>query len=1062
MDFIGAPMQACPSCGAENPAQFRLCGYCGAALGEPVAVLPKREQRKTVTIVFSDLVGSTSLGERIDPEALGGLLNRYFEVMTAILRRHGGRIEKFIGDAIVAVFGLPQIHEDDALRAVRAAHEMQVALGHLNEELEGLYGTGIEARIGVNTGEIVAGESVTGQQIVTGDTANVAARLEQAAPAMEVYIGGSTYRLVRNAVEVEPMDPLELKGKAEPVRAYRLLAVHGTDEGVARRLDAPLVGREAEIDELRAAYRRAVDGRQCHAVTLLGDAGVGKSRLIREFIASLAEEVRVLRGRALSYGEGITFWPLGEIVRDAAGIEIDTPAQLALDELQALVGDSEIVDRLASAIGLSSHELPLTELFWGARRFLEVLAADRPVVVVIDDIHWAEPTFLDLLEHLTDNLSGGVLILATARHELLETRPGWGQTACTSLIPLEGLSESQAGEVIENLLGNAGLPETVRDRITRASGGNPLFVEQMLSMLIDDGHLQPMNGGWQASADLPDLAIPPTIHALLAARLDRLVLEERSVLEPAAVIGVEFPTPAVTELAPPMIRGRVASLLELLSHKQLVRPTGSVIVGYRFTHQLVRDTAYQAMLKRGRATIHELYADWLTAHEADRIGEVEEVIAYHLEQAYLHLQGLGPLDDHGRSIGERAAALLGESGRRAFAREDMHAAVSLLRRGVGLMREPSSERVGAQLLLAEALDETGAYGEAGAVLDDVEETAAANDDAKSGARSRLLRLRVDLSTSAGAEWASRALAEAERDLPIFEAAGDLAGASLAWRVRYLAHGITGLPAEAARDAENVIELAVQARDERQRLRGISNLAIALTYGPTPAADAADRLGRLSAEVEGDRATGVVLAAATAQLLAMRLQFEEARTLYEQARNAARELGQPVLVAQLALDAGEVELRAGDAARAEAILRDAERVFMDVGDSFFLASVAAMRGQALLELGQREEASLEAARARDLAAEDDLDAQSRWRGVQSAVLLASGERDEAVALARTALELARRADEPMITARALSDLATALRAAGDETGANASRDEALAIYAAKGDRASFERLRSRHG
>ena len=387
-----------------------------------------------------------------------------------------------------------------------------------------------------------------------------------------------------------------------------------------------------------------------------------------------------------------------------------------------------------------------------------------------------------------------------------------------------------------------------------------------------------------------------------------------------------------------------------MSHKQLVRPTGSVIVGYRFSHQLIRDTAYQGMLKRGRARLHERYADWLAAHEADRIGEVEEVIGYHLEQAYLHLQGLGPLDEHGRALAERAASLLREAGTRAFAREDMHAAVSLLRRAVDLMPEPSSDRLSAQLLLAEALDETGVYGEAGIVLDDVEATAAANGDATSAARSRLLRLRVDLSTSAGAEWASRALAEAERDLPIFEAAGDLAGASLAWRVRYLAHGITGHPAEAATDAENVIELAVQAHDERQRLRGISNLAIALTYGPTPAADAADRLARLSAEVGADRTTGVVLAAWTAQLLAMRLQFEEARTLYEQARNTARELGQPVLAAQLAFNAGEVELRAGDAARAESILREAEEVLTDVGDSFFLASVAAMRGQALVELG----------------------------------------------------------------------------------------------------------------
>ena len=315
------------------------------------------------------------------------------------------------------------------------------------------------------------------------------------------------------------MAPLELKGKAQPVAAYRLLAVHSTDEGVARRVDAPLVGREAEMEALRAAYRRAVEGHQCHAVTLLGDAGVGKSRLIREFITSLGDEARVLRGRALSYGEGITFWPLGELVRDAAGIDIDTPAQLALDKLQALVGDAEIVDRLASAIGLSSHQLPLAELFWGARRFLEVLAAERPVVVVIDDIHWAEPTFLDLLDHLTDNLADGVLILATARHDLLETRPGWGQAACSSRIALEGLSEAQTGMVVENMLGEAGLPDAVQVRITRASGGNPLFVEQMLSMLIDDGLLRPANGGGALPASSrTSRSRPPSMRSRLQAR----------------------------------------------------------------------------------------------------------------------------------------------------------------------------------------------------------------------------------------------------------------------------------------------------------------------------------------------------------------------------------------------------------------------------------------------------------------------------------------------------------------------------------------------------------------
>jgi class 3 adenylate cyclase/tetratricopeptide (TPR) repeat protein len=1022
--------------------------------------LPTSEERKTVTIVFSDLVGSTSLGERIDPEALSGLLQRYFQVMTAILVRHGGSIHKFIGDAIVAVFGLPQVHEDDALRAVRAAHEMQIELGRLNDELKQTYGTAIEARIGVNTGEIVAGEAVTGQQVVTGDTANVAARLEQAARAMEVLLGGSTYRLVRDAVEVEPMEPLELKGKAEPVAAYRLLAVHGTDEGVARRADAPLVGREMELADLTAAFNRAVQGNRCHAVTLIGDAGVGKSRLIRAFIADLEPDVRVVRGRALSYGEGITFWPLAEVVRDAAGIDIDAPAQLAFDKLHALVDDADVVDRVASAIGLSGGQLPLTELFWGVRRFLEILAGERPLVVVIDDIHWAEPTFLDLLEHLTDSLAGAqVLILATARHDLLEARPAWGQGTCTTRILLEGLTEEQTGAVVDNLLGDAGLPSAMRERITRASGGNPLFVEQMLSMLIDDGLIRAGDGGWHVVGELGNLAVPPTIHALLAARLDRLVRDERAVLEPGAVIGVEFPTPAVTELAPPAIHDQVGALLESMTGKQLVRPTGSVVVGYRFNHQLIRDTTYQAMLKRGRALLHEHYANWLTDHEGDRLGEVEEVIGYHLEQAYLYRRDLGPLDDRGRELGTRAAALLAQSGRRAFDREDMRAAVSLMRRAVALLPEDSQERRGAQLLLAEALDETESFAEARDILGVVEAAAVNQGDERSACRARLLQLRLELGSSPGPNWAARALDEANRAAAIFEAEGDPAGASLAWRVRYVAHATTGQLDEAAADAERVIDLARQAGDQRQRLRGLSNLAIALTYGPTPADEAAERLRVLTGEVGADRETGAVITAAIAQLQAMGGQFDSARVLYRKAQQTAHDLGQPVLGAQLALGAAEVEVRAGEPAAVEAGLREAATVLAASGETFNLASISSMLGRALLELDRTPEAAAEAERAARLAADDDLDAQARWRGLRSAVLLANGDAEGAIALAREAVDLARESDVPLVTALALSDLSAALQASGDGAGSAAALDEALAIYAGKGDVASVDRLRA---
>jgi tetratricopeptide (TPR) repeat protein len=938
---------------------------------------------------------------------------------------------------------------------------MQLALARLNEELERNFGTPIEARIGVNTGEIVVGESVTGQQVVTGDTANVAARLEQAAPSMGVYIGGSTYRLVRDAVEVEVVPPLELKGKAEPVPAYRLLAVRGTDEGVARRVDTPLVGRTAELEALQAAYRRAVDGQRCHAVTLIGDAGVGKSRLIREFIARVGDEPRVVRGRALSYGEGITFWPLAEIVRDAAGIDIDAPAQAALDKLHALVGDPEVVTRLASAIGLTDEPLPVSELTWGARRFFEILAADRPVVAIVDDIHWAEPTFLDLLEHLTDHLEDGrVLILATARHDLLDARPEWGHTACTSLVTLEGLSGEEAGTVVSNLLGEAGIPRALKERIVRASGGNPLFVEQLLSMLTDEGRIQRTNGSWHLIGDLGDFAVPPTIQALLAARLDRLDREEHAVLDPAAVIGVEFPTPAVTDLSPAVIQHQVGSLLESMTAKQMMRPTGSVIVGYRFSHQLVRDTAYQSMLKRSRSQLHERYAEWLTVHEADRVGEVEEVIGYHLEQAYLYLLGLGPVDDHGRTIGERAAELLVLSGRRAFAREDMHAAVGLLRRAVALQPVDSADRHATQLLLAEALDETGDYGPATEVLDEVEASAGASADERSAACARLLRLRVELSTAPGPDWATRALAEADRLAPRFAELGDLPGRTLAWRVRYVVHATTGQLGAAAGDAEQIIALATEAGDERQRLRGISNLAIALTYGPTPSGEAADRLAALRTEVGRDRMTSIVVTAALGQLMAMRNEPAVARARFEEAQEAAAELGQPVFAAQLALDGAEILLRAGDPAAAQAVLEDAARVFESVGDTYYLASVAGMLGRAELEQGQLAAASASAERAAALSASDDVDAQARWRGLRSAILVTQGRPDDAVRLAQEAVDLSEQGDLPLIAALALGDLAVALGAAGRTGPAAEARDRALALYDAKGDQASADRLRRR--
>lgn len=315
-------MQICPNCGEENPAKFRLCGFCGSPLAPQ---LPAQEVRKTVTIVFSDLKGSTAMGEKLDSEAVREVMSRYFDEMKAALERHGGTVEKYIGDAIMAVFGLPRVHEDDALRAVRAAAEMRDHLAALNDELEERWGVTVGNRTGVNTGEVVAGDPTTGQRLVTGDTVNTAARLEQAAPTSQVLLGDTTYRLVRHAVEVEEVEPLELKGKAERVPAYRLVEVREA-ETIDRRRDSPLVGRERELDLLSGELAAATRDRSCRMVTIVAQAGVGKSRLIEEFGRSAtASDARLLRGRCLPYGRGITFWPLVEIVRGAAAIADEDP-----------------------------------------------------------------------------------------------------------------------------------------------------------------------------------------------------------------------------------------------------------------------------------------------------------------------------------------------------------------------------------------------------------------------------------------------------------------------------------------------------------------------------------------------------------------------------------------------------------------------------------------------------------------------------------------------------------------------------------------------------------------
>jgi class 3 adenylate cyclase/tetratricopeptide (TPR) repeat protein len=1054
-------MQICPGCGEENPARFRLCGFCGTALAP---ALPAQEIRKTVTIVFSDLKGSTNLGEALDSESLREVMTRYFEAMRIELERHGGTVEKYIGDAIMAVFGLPTIHEDDALRAVRAAAGMQAALATLNDELERTWGVRLANRTGVNTGEVVAGDPTTGQRLVTGDPVNTAARLEQAAPENEILLGQLTHRLVRESVVAEPVEPLELKGKAERVPAFRLVSV--LDAVVSEAPDAtPMVGRDREMEKLRGAFSAALADRRLRSVTVIGDAGVGKSRLTREFLGSVAEEAFVVRGRCLPYGKGITFWPLVEIVRRAAEIRDDDTPERGRARLVGLLGDVEVADRIASATGLSVVPFPLAETFWAVRRLVEILAERRPLVVVVDDIHWAEPTLLDLLDELAGaELTAPALLLSTARHDLLEERPSWAEQPGAERIVLEPLTEDDSTAIVDNLLGQTGLVPAVREQVIVAAEGNPLFVEQLVSMLIDEGVLRRDEGGWKVTDELGEIQVPPTIQALLAARLDRLGREERAVVEPASVIGLVFQEAAVRWLAPEAVQADLDRHLASLDRKQLVHPARSALEGdgsFRFHHLLIRDAAYNGQLKRTRAALHERFVAWADGVNADRDRalEFEEILGYHLEQAHRYLAELGRLDEHGIELGVRAAGRLASAGRRAFARGDMPAAANLLRRASALLPADSSDRPVLQTEAGEALTEAGELGAADEVLGEAIDGAVALGDRSIEMTARLVRQYLHYITE-GDEPEAQVLEGVEAAIGILEAAGDHRGLTRAWRLLTNVHfaGCRYLDAEVA--ARRMIDEARLAGDRPMELRVLPALATCAQLGPTPVPEAIAIVERVLPELGGDRKSEAYTLRALANLEAMRGRFDVARSLYRRSRETLTELGWRFDAALTsAIASGPVELIAGDASAAERELRRDYEALAAMGERNYISTTAAFLAEALYRQGRDDEALRMTEESEEIAADDDVATQYLWRSVRAKLIARQGRFEEAESLARAAIVIIGAAQDPDSQGYAAIDLAEVLRLAGRHDDAIAAAENAAALFEQKANSSSAARARS---
>jgi len=976
--------------------------------------------RKTVSVLFCDLADSTVLGERLDPEPLRELLGAWYEEMRIAVERHGGTVEKFIGDAVMAVFGLPRVHEDDALRAVRAALDMQRAVERMNASLEARGVPALRIRVGINTGEVVTGDDAA--TLATGDAVNTAKRLEEAASAGEILIGAVTERLVRHASRLVPLEAVEAKGKSAPVEAWRVLeAITGADS-FARRWDTPLVGRKRELALLREELAACADRRECRIVTVLGAAGVGKTRLVSELIAEVGGHATVASGRCLPYGDGITFWPLTELLRRLGG-EQAVAAAMGDDADAGLV-----VERLGALGGNGST--PAEELSWAVRRLFETLGRTRPLLVLLEDVHWAEPTLLDLVEHVSRwSRDAPILLLCVAREELLEARPRWEG----ALVRLEPLTADDATELLDALDAGGTLSPELRARVAEVAQGNPLYAEQLVAMLADEA---------REATELVEL--PPTIHALLTARLDRLDTFEREVLERAAVVGKEFWPGAVAALGD--TDEALGTTLLGLVRRELVEPSVSIIPGedgFRFRHALIRDAAYAGIPKRTRADLHERFAAWLE----DRAGP-DELRGYHLEQVYRYRDELAVLDDHTLSLGEQAGELLTAAGRQALARDDVPAAVNLLERGAALLPRANANRGYVLLELAIALMRSGAFAAAEGALEEALAHARSDGDRRLELRTLVEREFFRSYTNAGTS-VEEMTRVAEAAIPGLEELGDDAGLAKAWHLLSEPHVFSCRWGKRAAALERALEHARLAGDAREAARLAASLMQAVQFGPTPVDPAIERAHLFLREMEGDRLLTASILSSLAVLLAMRGEFAPAREEWSRARALWDELGMAHWRAVCALDGSTIELLAGDASAAERELRTGYTMLVEMGETSFRPTLASYLAAVLAQEGRFGEAEELGHFAESHALEDDIVTQVMWRVSRAQVQASSGETADALRLAAEAVELAEPTDFLDLQATALIALARVLREAGSPEAPTAAA-RAETVYERKGN------------